>query len=170
MGSLLLCALEVLCCETTRLETYAYIWDDPDNLVLSIFRTEDVNMVKQHNNYYVNSGSDSTSKIVFEVKNNPQKLCGNSTPIYPANFGSLYMARISEGFHINSGRNLGREKNGATRILQYLGPQQKSDLGQLYAHNPTLAGTRYSNTHDPNNYVNMDYEMHHGTETDYLFF
>ena len=71
---------------------------------------------------------------------------------------------------MDSGRNLGREKNGATNILQYLGPKQKSDFGQLYAHNPTLVGTRYSNTDDPNNYLNMDYEMHLGTKTDYLFF
>ena len=71
---------------------------------------------------------------------------------------------------MDSGRNLGREKNGATNILQYLGPKQKSDFGQLYAHNPTLVGTRYSNTDDPNNYLNMGYEMHLGTKTDYLFF
>ena len=39
---------------------------------------------------------------------------------------------------MDSRRNFGREKNGATKILQYLGPKQKSDFGQLYAHNPTL--------------------------------
>ena len=80
------------------------------------------------------------------------------------------MARISEGFDMDSGRNLGREKNGATKILQYLGPKQRSDFGKHYAHNPTLVGTRYSNLDDPNNYLNMDYEMHLGTKTDYLFF
>ena len=170
MGLLLPCALEELGCETTSLDPYAYIWDYPDNCVLFILRTEDVNMVKQHNKYHVISGSDSTSKFVFEVKNNPQKHCGKPTPIYPTNYDSLYMARISEGFDMDSGRNLGREKNGATKILQYLGPKQKSDFGQLYAHNPTLVGTRYSNTDDPNNYLNMDYEMHLGTKTNYLFF
>ena len=72
------------------------------------------------------------------------------------------MARIREGFDKDSGRNLGRETNGATKILQYLGPKQKIGFDQLYAHNPTLAGTRYSNTDDPNNYLNMDYEMHLG--------
>ena len=170
MGLSLPCALEELGCETTSLDPYAYIWDYADTCVLSVLRTEDVNMVKQHNKYYVISGSDSTSKFVFEVKNNPQKHCGKLTPIYPTNYDSLYMARISEGFDMDSGRNLGREQIGATKILQYLGPKQKSDFGQLYAHNPTLVGTRYSNTDDPNNYLNMDYEMHLGTKTDYLFF
>ena len=85
-------------------------------------------MVKQHNKFYFISESDSTSKFVFEVTNNPQKHCGKPTPIYPTNYDSLYMARISEGLDMDSGRNLGREKNGATKILQYLGPQQKSDL------------------------------------------
>ena len=151
MGLLLPCALEELGCETTSLDPYAYIWDYPDNCVLSVHRTEDVNTVKQHNKHYVISGSDSTSKFVFEVKNNPQKHCGKTTPIYPTTYDSLYMARLIEGFDTDSGRNLGREKNGATKIPQYLGPKQKGTYGQLYAHNPTLVGTRYSNTDDPNN-------------------
>ena len=53
------------------------------------------------------------------------------------------MARISERFDMDSGRKLRREKNGATKNLQCLGPQQESDFGQLYAHNPTQAGTRH---------------------------
>ena len=47
------CALEELGCETTSLEPYAYIWDYPDNCVLSVFRTEDVNMVKEGTKYYI---------------------------------------------------------------------------------------------------------------------
>ena len=39
------CALEELGCETTSLDPYAYIWDYPDNCVLSIFRTEEVNEI-----------------------------------------------------------------------------------------------------------------------------
>ena len=80
------------------------------------------------------------------------------------------MDRISEGFDMDSGKIFGREKKGATKVLQYLGPKQKSDFGQLYAHNPTLVWTRYSNTEDPINYLNKDYEMHLGTKIDYLFF
>ena len=128
MGLILPCALEKHGCETTSLDPYAYIWDYPDNFVLSVLRTEEVNMVKQDTKYYVISGKDSTSKFVFEVKNNPQKYCGKPTPIYPTNYDSLYMARLSEGFDMNTGRNLGREKNGATKILQYLGPERKMIL------------------------------------------
>ena len=39
---------------------------------------------------------------------------------------------------METGRNPGREKNGATKIVQYLGPREKNDFGQLYAHNPQL--------------------------------
>ena len=170
MGLILPCALEELGCETTSLDPYAYIWDYPDNCVLSILRTEDVNMVKQDKKYYVISGKDSTSKFVFEVKNNPQKHCGKPTPIYPTNYVSLYMARLSEGFDMDTGRNLGREKNGATKILQYLGPREKNDFGQPYAHNPQLEGTQLKQEGNPDSYLNMDYEMHLGTKIDYLFF
>ena len=77
MGLILLCAPEELGCETTSLDPYAYIWDYPDNCVLSVHRTEEVNMVKQDTKYYVISGQDSTSKFVFEVKKNHKNLAGS---------------------------------------------------------------------------------------------
>ena len=80
------------------------------------------------------------------------------------------MARLSEGFDMYTGKNLGREKNGATKILRYLGPQAKNDFGQFYAHNPQLEGTQLQTADDPNSYLNMDYEMQLGTKIDYLFF
>ena len=80
------------------------------------------------------------------------------------------MARLSEGFDMDSGRCLGRQMNGATKILQYLGPRAKNDFGQLYAHNPKLEGTQFQQAEDPNGYLNMDYEMHLGTKIDFLFF
>ena len=70
------CALEELGCETTSLDPYAYIWDYPDNCVLSVLRTEEVDMVKQRTKNFIISGPVSTTKLVFEVKNNPQKHCG----------------------------------------------------------------------------------------------
>ena len=95
-GLILPCALEELGCETTSLDPYAYIWDYPDNCAISILRTEEVNMVKQGKKYYVISGAESSSKFVFEVKNNPQKHCGKPTSIYPTNYESLCMDRLSE--------------------------------------------------------------------------
>ena len=169
-GLILPCALEELGCETTSLDPYAYIWDYPDNCAISILRTEEVNMVKQGKKYYVISGADSCSKVVFEVKNNPQKHCGKPTSIYPTNYDSLYMDRPSEGFDMDTGRNLGCDQNGATKILQYLGPKEKGDFGQLYAQNLKLEGTQKVQTADPDNYLNIDYEMHLGIKIDYLFF
>ena len=80
------------------------------------------------------------------------------------------MAPLSEGFDMKTGRNLGREKNGATLILQYLGPRAKNDISQLYAHNPHLEGTRLQQADDANSYLNKDFEMHLGTKIDYLLF
>ena len=80
------------------------------------------------------------------------------------------MDRLSECFVMDTGRNLGRDRNGATNILQYLGPKEKSDFGQLHAHNPKLEGTQKLQTPDPDNYLNIDYEMHLGTKIDFLFF
>ena len=126
--------------------------------------------MKEGKKYYVISGADSSAKFVFEVKNNPQKHCGKPTSIYPTNYDSLYMDSLSEGFDMDTGRNLGRDQNGATKFLQYLGSKEKGDFGQLYAPNPKLEGTQKVQTADPDNYLNIDYEMHLGTKIDYLFF
>ena len=127
-------------------------------------------MVKQGKKYYFISGTDSSSKFVYEVENNPQKHCGKPTSIYPTNYDLLYMDRLSEGFDMDTGKNLGCDQNGATKILQYLGPKEKSDFGQLCAHNPKLEGTQKVQTADPDNSLNIDYEMHLGTKIDNLFF
>ena len=66
------------------------------------------------------------------------------------------MDRLSEGFGMDTGRNLGRDQNGATKILQYLGPKDKGDSGQLYADNPKLEGPQKLQTADPDSYQNID--------------
>ena len=130
------CALEELGCKITSLDPYAYSWDYPDNCVLSVLRTEKVNMVKQGREYYIMSGPDSTTKFVFEVKNNPQKHCGKPADTYPNNYNSLYVAIISGGFDLRSERNLGKERNGATQLLQYIALSESNGFAQLYAYDP----------------------------------
>ena len=161
------CALEESGCETTSLDPYAYIWDYPDNCVLSVLRTEEVNMVKQGTKYYIISGPSSKTKFVFEVTSNPQKHCQKPTDIYPTNYHSLYVAVISGGFDLRSGRNLGKEWNGATQLLQYIPPTENNGFAQLHAYDPKHTSHK---TSDEDMYLNMDYEMHMGTKLDYLFF
>ena len=135
--------------------------------MLSVLRTEDVNMVKQGTKCYIISGPDSTTKFVFEVKNNSQKHCGKPTDIYPTNYDSLYVAIISGGIDLRSGRNLGKERNGATQLLQYIPPTENNGFAQFYAYDPKHTSHK---TSDEDMYLNMDYEMHMGTKMDYLFF
>ena len=71
---------------------------------------------------------------------------------------------------MDRGRNLRRDQNRATMVLQYLGPKEKGDFGQLHAHNPNLEGSQKLQTADPDNYLNIDYEIHLGTKIGYLFF
>ena len=78
------------------------------------------------------------------------------------------MARLSEGFDMETGRDLGREKIGATKILQYLGPREKNNFAQLHADNPKLEGTQFQQAENPDSYLDMDYELHLGTKIDYL--
>ena len=157
------CALEKLGCETTSLDRYAYIWDYPDNCVL----TEEVNMVKQRKKYYIISGPDSTTKFVFEVEKNPQKHCGGPTDDFPTDYDSLLVAIISGGFDLRYGRNSGKERNGATQHLQYIAPTENNGFAQLYGYDPKHTSHK---TSDEDMCLNMDYEKHMGTKLDYLFF
>ena len=129
-------ALEQLGSETISLDAYAYLWDYPDNCVLSVLRTKDVNMVKQGTKYYIISGPNSTTIFVFEVKNIPQKLCGKPKDNYPTNYDSLYVAIISGGFDLRSERNLGKERNGAIQLWQYIAPTEVNGFAQFYAYDP----------------------------------
>ena len=146
------CALEELGCETTSLDPHAHTWDYPDNCVLSVLRSEDVNMVQQGTTYEI-SGPDSTTNFVFEVKNNPQKHCGKPTDIYPTNYGSFYVAIISGGFDLRSGRNLGKDQNGAIQLLQYVPATENNGFAQLYAYDPKLTSHK---TGDEDICLNMD--------------
>ena len=82
--------------------------------------------MKQGTKYYIISGPDSTTKFVIEVKNNLQKPCGKLTDIYLTNYDSLYVAIFSGGFDLGAGRNLGKERNGATQLLQYVAPTENN--------------------------------------------
>ena len=63
--------------------------------------------------------------------------------------------------------DLGKERNAATQILQYVAPTEKNRFAQFYAYDPKH--TSYK-TSDEDMYLKMDYEMHMGTKLDYLFF
>ena len=60
-------------CETTSLDPYAYIWDYLGNCLLSVLRTEDVNMVKKGTNVTLlvdpNELLNSCSKSKTTLKN-----------------------------------------------------------------------------------------------------
>ena len=161
------CALEELGCETTSLDPNAYIRDYPDNCVLSVLRTEDNNIVEQGTNYYIISGPDSTNKFLFEVENNPQKHCGKPTDIYPTNCDFLYVAFISGSFDLISGRNLGKERNVDTQLLQYIAITENNGFAQPYAYDPKYTSHK---TSDEDMCLKMDYQMHVGAKLDYLFF
>ena len=124
-------------------------------------------MVKQGTKYFIISGPDSTTKFVFEVKNNHQKHCGKPTHIYPTNYDSLYVAIISGGFGLRSGRNFGKERIGATQLLQYIAPTENNGFAQIYAYDPKQTTHK---TNDEDMYLNVEYEKHMGTKMDYLFF
>ena len=80
----------------------------------------------------------------FEVKNNLRKPCGKPTDIYLTNYDSLYVAIFSRGFDLRVGRNLGKERNGATHFLQYVAPTENKGFAQPYAYDPNQTSHKTS--------------------------
>ena len=124
-------------------------------------------MVKQRTKIYISSGHDSTAKFVFDVKNTPQKHCGKPTDVYPTIYDSFNVAITSEDFDLRSRRNVAKERNGATSLLQYVAPTENKRFDQLYAYDPKHTSHK---TSDEDMYLNMEYEMHLGRKLDYFFF
>ena len=91
-------------------------------------------MVKQRRENFLFSGPDSTTIFVFEVENNPQRHCGKPTDIYATKHDSLYLAIMGGGFDLRSGRKFGRERNGATQLLQFIAPTENNGYAELYAY------------------------------------
>ena len=172
MGLNLPCALEELGCETTSLDSYAYIWDYPDNCVLSILRTEDVNMVKQDRKYYVISGKDSKSKFAFEVKNNPQKQCGKPTHLFiqQITIRSIRLDSVKVSLwkpeEILAARRVVRLKYFSTWDLV-----RRTILVNFMRITLSWKGRNSDKKKNLTVVLKMDYEMHLGTKTqDFLFF
>ena len=88
------------------------------------------------------------------------------TDTYPTNYDSLCVAIISGGFDLRSGRNLGKERNGATQVIQYIPPTENNGFAQVYAYDPKHTPYKIS---VEDMYLNTDYEMHMGTKLNYLF-
>ena len=169
MGLFLHCALEELGCGTTSLDSYAYSLDYPDNCVLSILRTEDVNMVMQDRKYYVLSAKDSTSKFVFEVKNNPQKHLQNP---------HLFTRQITIHYTWPNSVKVSiwkPEKVLAARKMVQLKYFSIWDLVRKtilvnFMRITLKERTQFRQEEKPDSYLNMDYEIHLGTKIDYLLF
>ena len=85
-------AVKELGCETTSLGRVAYIWDYLEKCVISVLRTKDLNMMEPGTKIHIYSGPGSTTKFVFEVKNNPQGHCEKPTQIYPTKYDSIFVA------------------------------------------------------------------------------
>ena len=105
-GQPLPCKLGELGSDSTSLDPYAYIWDNPDKCILTVLKEEYVNMIKNDDQYYLVSRNDSENKHLFETKNRPQKLRNKPSDVYPTTYESLFVAINYGGFDMKTGGNM----------------------------------------------------------------
>ena len=160
-------ALEDLGSGTTSLDPYAYNWDYPDNSALSVLRTENFNMLKQGTKFYIRRGHDSTTKFVFEVKNNPKKPRGYPTDIHPTNCDSFNAAVSSGNIDLRSGRNLCQWTEWCHPNLTVLSTHWEQWICSTLCLRPKHMSHK---TSDEDMYLIRNYGTHMGMKLDYLFF
>ena len=62
---------------------------------------------------------------------------------------------------MRSARSLGKKRNGATQLIQYIAPTENDAFAQFHAYDPKHTAHK---TSDEDMYLNIDYEMHMGTK------
>ena len=165
-GQPLHCKLDELGCDSTSLDPYAYIWDNPDNCILTVLKEEYVNMIKNDDQYYIVSKNDSENKYLFEVKNRPQKLCNKPSDVYPTTYESLFVAILYGGFDMKTGRNMIQQEDKVHKMHYSPNDQERDDPG----HSKLWVASNYQSDPYYGTWLNMDYELQQGTKLDYLFF
>ena len=111
------CKLDELGCDSTSLDPYAFVWDNPDNRILTVLKEEYVDMIKNDDQYYIVSRNDSENKYFFEIKNRQQKLCNKPSDVYPTTHESLFVAIFSGGFDMITGRNMIQQEDKVHKML-----------------------------------------------------
>ena len=165
-GQPLHCKLDELGCDSTSIDPYAYIWDHPDNCILTVLKEEFVSMIKNDDQYYLVSQNDSENKYLFEIKNRPEKLCNKPTDVYPTTYESLFVAINCGGFDMKSGRNMIQQEDKVHMMHYTPNDQERDEPG----HSKLWVASNYHTDPYSGTFLNMDYELQQGTKLDYLCF
>ena len=130
-GQPLPCKLDALGCDSTSLNPYAYVWDNPDSCILTVLKEEYVNMIKSDDQYYIGSRNDSENKYLFEIKNRPHMLCNKPSDVYPTTYESLFVAICYGGFDMKTGRNMIQQVYKVHKMLYTLMTKKKTNQAKL---------------------------------------
>ena len=104
------CPLSAGGCDSTSTDPFAYTWDEPNNCLFTMIRTNDAQMIKANDKYYIVKDPKLTSaqsdfdlqSFMFQVYNKPQSLCSHPPIVYPTPYDSLYIS-LRDGFNMNTG-------------------------------------------------------------------
>ena len=163
-GQPLPCKLDALGCDSTSLNPYAFVWDNPDSCILTVLKDEYVNMIKSDDQYYIGSRNDSENKYLFEIKNRPHMLCNKPSDVYPTTYESLFVAICYCGFDMKTAKYDSTSIQSPQDAL-YPNDQEKDEPGQT----KLWVASNYHSDPYSGTWLNMDYELQQGTKLDYLF-
>ena len=151
-GQPLTCKLDELGCDSTSLDQYACIWDNPDNCIPTVVKEEYVSMIKNDDQYYIVSRNYSENDYLFETKKRTQKLCNKPSDVYPTTYEPLFVAINHGGFDMKTGRNMIQQEDKVHMMHYTPNDQKREKLG----HSKLWVASNYHTDPYSGTWLNMD--------------
>ena len=176
------CTLNEEGCFTTTLDPHAYVWDAPENCLVTQLFSQPARMLKhtpkfQSPIYFLVSDStehnDSSNPIKFDIRirvfNEKKQVCGKPEKLYRTNFANLFVA-YDNGFNLDSGHPRKPSSFSSNSYRLSIDSQQNLEYSSLnYRWHPN--GTRYGETPwQQFGADKIDYELHLQAKLNFLVF
>ena len=176
------CTIHEEGCQSTTLDTHAYVWDAPDNCVLTKLFAQPATMLRHELHprkslYFLISDSteknDSNNPIKFDLRirlfNDKHKICGKPEFLYRSNFENLFI-KYTGGFDMNSGLSVFNDKFSSSVYRLSVDQDQNVEYSPLafgWFPNGTSIPHAPWETFGPDH---IDYELHLSAKLDFLMF
>ena len=176
------CTLTEEGCFCTKLDPHAYVWDAPENCVVTQLFSQPARMLNhtpkfRNPIYFLVSDStennDSSVPIKFDIRirvfSEKKKVCGQPEKLYRSNFANIFV-RYDDGFNLDSGHPTKPTSFSSGSYRRSIDSRQNLEYASLnYRWHPN--GTRYGDTPwQQFGADKIDYELHLQAKLNFLVF
>ncbi len=176
LGLPLPCDLSEGGCDSTSQDRNAYVWDSPENCIVTKLHTTKARMIQYDDKYFIiaenNTDPDNSLDFKIQINKDAQQVCGKKEKLHTTNFDSLFVT-YDGGFDMKTGtaRNLKNEIDVVTNYytfnLDRKGTVMPKSVSFAYDKDGKLIGDEPWSKYGVDI---VDYEAHLGAKLDYIMY